>query len=334
MERGADASLACRPCVWKQGWLRGGEKRHGCGGALSCFRPLFLRLRHTVANANKDSPGQNFQDPLPAALVTAQTPHFPLGDDGKQQYALGLFHLQLPTSQMNVVTNSDVNSRDYMIGKDSQKRIAIGHTGELGGFLSAYWTFPEEDSPVVVLCNSFQINGDPTNIVAQFLVQVLFDLRPAVDFVKVAHDIVRKAKGRWATVLEQWNAHRREGTEPKKLGAYTGIYRAEGLAIDLEVFTNGGAPADSSAMHHHPLQVRVNGSDEQVFELRHYHDDSWTFLSDSRDECIKQGYSACLYCWESFVIHFSGFKDGRASKAEWRLDPDLRVKPQSFSRKP
>ena len=48
-------------------------------------------------------------------------------------YSLGnLYDAQgkFPTTDMNVVTNPDVNDRDYSIGKDSGERLVIGHTGE------------------------------------------------------------------------------------------------------------------------------------------------------------------------------------------------------------
>ncbi|KAK3377551.1 hypothetical protein B0H63DRAFT_477413 [Podospora didyma] len=233
---------------------------------------------------------------LAAALGEAQTPYFQLARGLKQQYCRGLFNLHLPTSEMNVITNGDVSTQDYILSKDSKMRVASGRSGEYGGFLSAYWTFPEDDSSVVVLCNSYQINGDPTNIVAQLLVQALFDLKPAVDFVEVAKNIVQRAKRQWDTVISKWTSHRLAGTSPKPLSAYTGTFVNKQLALRLEFSINQGVPEDGSDPTRCPLHLPINGNDEQVFGLYHYHDGSWSFFLATRDDNIHAEYSGYFYC--------------------------------------
>ncbi|KAM5348631.1 hypothetical protein ACJ41O_008455 [Fusarium nematophilum] len=285
---------------------------------FSCFRGSSKKPRQGGSPANCDKH-------LAASLAAAQTPHFPLAGDKKQQYALGFFNLHLPTTEMNLVTNPDVNGRDYSIGKDSGDRLVIGHTGELGGFLSAYWTFPDDDCSLVVLTNSFQINGDPTNIIAQLLAQTLFDMRPVVDFKEVAKKVVSNAKGRWETVSKKWKAHRIPNTSPEPLAAYVGEYENHGLAMSLSVTLSGNPSC--------PLHLRINGHEAQGFELYHYHTDSWTFLQPTRDECIEKGYSMYLLSWESWIIEFDLFEDGRFRKVRWRLDADKRLDSQVFLRK-
>ncbi|RSL74654.1 hypothetical protein CEP53_000098 [Fusarium sp. AF-6] len=262
---------------------------------------------------------------LMASMAAAQEPHFPLAGDERQQYALGLFNLHLPTTEMNMVTNPDVNDRNYSIGKDSGERLVIGHTGELGGFLSAFWTFPEDDCAIVVLTNCFQINGDPTNLIAQLLAQTVFEMRPTVDFVEVAKTVVRNARGRWDTIQREWTAHQIPGTSPKLLDAYVGEYQNEGLAMSLSVSQSGDG--------NYPLSLCINGLESQVFDLYHYHTDSWTFLGETRDDCIEKGYSMYLLSWESWIIKFDHFENGRFRKVKWRLDTDKRLGPQEFLRK-
>lgn len=262
---------------------------------------------------------------LMASMAAAQKPHFPLARDERQQYALGLFNLHLPTTEMNIVTNPDVNGRGYSIGKDSGERLVIGHTGELGGFLSAFWTFPEEDCAIVVLTNSFQVNGDPTNLIAQLLAQTLFDMRPIVDFVEVAKNVVHNARGRWDTIQKEWTTHRILNTTHKFLAAYVGEYENEGLAMKLSVSLSGDDK--------YPLRLCINELESQVFDLYHYHTDSWTFLGETRDDCIEKGYSMYLLSWESWIIKFDLYENGRFCKVKWRLDTDKRLKPQEFLRK-
>ncbi|KAK7426663.1 hypothetical protein QQZ08_006841 [Neonectria magnoliae] len=226
---------------------------------------------------------------------------------------------------MNLVTNPDVDSRDYSIGRDSEDRLVTGHTGELGGFLSAYWTFPDDDCSLVVLTNSFQVNGGSTSIIAQLLAQTLFDMRPVVDFKEVARNVVSNTKGRCDIITKEWNAHRIPNTCPGPLDAYVGEYSNDGLAMSLSATRTSDAPC--------PLRLCINGIEEQVFELYHYHTDSRTFLQSTRDACIENGYSMYLLSWESWIIEFDLSEDGLFGKIKWVLDPDEPVDSQVFLRK-
>lgn len=40
--------------------------------------------------------------------------------------------------------------KSHILGADSSPKKVIGHTGDLGSFISAYWVFPETESAVVV----------------------------------------------------------------------------------------------------------------------------------------------------------------------------------------
>ncbi|KAJ5609032.1 hypothetical protein N7528_009599 [Penicillium herquei] len=271
---------------------------------------------------------------LAEALKIVQVPHFALASDFNQSYGLGLFTLQLPTSEMNTVTNADVIKKPYCIGERSLPMSVVGHTGELGGYLSAYWTFPEEESSVVVLCNSFQLNGDPTNIVAQAITQALFDLEPKVDFVLIAKDVVKNAKARWNNVVNAWTSNRISGTRPKDTITYNGIFKNEGLVMRLSINSlpehGDNEDEEIDPRNSKKLQLRINNCHQQTFDLYHYHHDAWTFLPKDRDECIRNGFSAYLYDWNALIIYFKDYKDGHFGSVSWRLDPDVRVEEQCF----
>ncbi|KAI9846970.1 MAG: hypothetical protein M1837_003326 [Sclerophora amabilis] len=269
---------------------------------------------------------------LVSSMATVQKAHCPLANDPKQAYALGLFTFRLPTQEVNVVTNSDVITTPYKIGADSPGRTVIGHTGELGGFLSAYWTFPEDDSAVVVLCNSFQLNGDPTNVVAQLIVQTLFDLQPKIDFIAVASEIVYNARARWTKIVSKWNSNRVSGTAPRSLKSYAGTFINEGLAMEIAISVLAEDMGDrvTPPKADTSLRLRINGAEEQTFDLYHYHHDSWTFLPKSRDDCFRLGYSSYLHSWQAFIIDFEDFSNDHCGSLLWKLDPDPRIERQCF----
>ena len=127
----------------------------------------------------------------------------------------------------------------------------IGHTGDLGSFTSAYWGFPETESAIVVLTNSSSSDGDPSNIVTQVLMQALFDLKPVIDFVKVASEVVAEAREGWNRAVDAWTANRLSGTQSRELKAYTGIYTSTDFCMTLKV----------SALSEHdprPLRLYIN----------------------------------------------------------------------------
>ncbi|GES63323.1 hypothetical protein ATEIFO6365_0007001000 [Aspergillus terreus] len=325
--------------AWRTSFIDQGDDYHRAGKEVAppCpFSWLVACLKPQTSHTSLTPGSEMFDEKIPKhyglpqqlarAMKAAQTPYFPLASDPKQAYAMGLFTFQLPTTEMDLVTNTDVITTSYRLGAESPLMKVVGHTGELGGFLSAYWTFPEEDSAVVVLCNSFQLNGDPTNIVAQLLTQALFDLQPKIDFLEIAKEIVLNSKRRWDTLVHEWNSHRVIGTTPGNLQAYQGTYINPGLALTVEISASN-APASGEQT----LRLRINSDEEQTFNLHHYHHDTWSFLPASRDECIRQGYSVYLFSWEAFLIEFTGADTGQFRSLIWKLDLDSRVERQTFT---
>lgn len=270
------------------------------------------------------------KDRVLKALWTIQQPDTPLAHSSTQKYATGLYSFTLPTSRINTVTNDLDVSRSYMMGADSAPRKVIGHTGDLGSFTSAYWVFPETESAVVVLTNANSANGDPSNIVAQILIQALFELRPAIDYKLIAAGVVLNAKLQWESTVSEWESHRIRETKPNHPNAYIGHYTNADVRMTLCI--NYKPPSQL----HHPeegkMMFRINGIREQTFELYHYHRDSWTFMPNSRHECLRLGFGLYIPCWQSFVLEFGPYDSGQSRWVRWRLDPDLRVMSHVFSR--
>lgn len=310
--------------------LGDGDAFDSSGSCRSCVRDM-LTWAEALLDARKteSSQGQRASIPqeLSRAMRTIQLPHFPLGDDIEQQYGLGLYSYKLPTSAINTVTNGDTNTVSYVLGKDSRARAMVGHTGDYGGFLAVYWAFPDDDAAIVVLTNTFETNGDPTNIVAQLLAQELFALQPYVDMVSVAENIVYRAKARWTEVVEDLTSDRRKRTRPRDIHSYAGSYTNPGLAMILKFVVPPGREADQSV-----LSMSINGSEEQDFPLHHYHLHSWTFLPNTRNDCIARGFDVFVHCAQSFVLNFSSLADGVFQSVSWMLDPDSSIEESIFTR--
>lgn len=267
---------------------------------------------------------------LMKALWTIQQPGFLIDpSDPSQTYGMGLYSFTLPTPLFNTVTSKYKVNQSYVLGAKSDKRKVIGHTGDLGAFTSAYWVFPETKSAVVVLTNASSANGDPSHLVAQVLIQALFDLKPAINFTRVAADMFSNAQLQWQQTVKAWSSHRLPNTNPKPLDAYIGEYSNKDLRMHLSI---SPLPPDGGPDRARRMQLRINDLADQVFELYHYDTDRWTFLPRSRDECLKRGLASYIGCWRTFVLNFGQFANDRCQGVKWRLDPHEKVTSQLFRR--
>jgi hypothetical protein len=229
------------------------------------------------------------------------------------------------------VTNRALISKPYVVGEAGKPQTAVGHTGELGSFLTSYWTVPEEKTGVLVFSNTFNIHGDPTNLISQLLLQALFDYQPRIDFTAVTDDIIANAAKRWDESVKQWEAGRTQGTSPRDLSCYEGSFSNLGLGLTIDV-RNLENP---HALSHHGsvLTLQLNEEPDQSFEMYHYDHDRWTFMPDSYDECLKHGYSTYADYWPTFVVAWTeSHENGSLSAIEWAMDADTRVPPVVFHR--
>ena len=238
--------------------LKGGDAFDGSGSLRSCVNDMITWCK-VLIHAMRTEPSTNdppkatctptgtsvamgsshdlAKDSILKSLQMATQPHFPLAKDPRQAYGLGLFSFHLPTREINMVANGHAPGimNSYTLGADSPPTVVVGHTGDLGSFTSAYWTFPRTESAVIVMTNASSTSGDPSNIVAQVLIQALFDMRPVIDFEELALGVVAKAKARWQEVQDAWSAERKGGTQRRELSAYVGTYISIDLMMTLEI---------------------------------------------------------------------------------------------------
>lgn len=121
----------------------------------------------------------------------------------------------------------------YTLGAYSSPMVVVGHTGDPGSFTNAYWTFPETESAIIVMTNASSTYGDPSNFVAQILMQALFEMQPATDYEKLASGVVAMVKAKWQEVLAAWTVKRVLGTKSRELTAYVGTYTSTDLRTPL-----------------------------------------------------------------------------------------------------
>ena len=208
----------------------------------------------------------------------------------------------------------------YTLGADSSPMAVIGHTGELGSFNSAYWTFSETESAVIVMTNASSTYGDPSNIVAQVLIKALFEIQPAIYYEKLASEVLVSTKAKWQETLDAWSAKRKVGTHLRELKAYVETHESKDLKMTLRI----------SALGEESLRLCINDLPQQQFDLYHYHLDTWIFLTGSYDQCLELGMGYYLLDWGTFNISFDRLVAGTFRGLTWLLDFDPRAEPHVF----
>ncbi|KAH6615500.1 beta-lactamase/transpeptidase-like protein [Chaetomium sp. MPI-SDFR-AT-0129] len=237
---------------------------------------------------------------------------------GENSYGMGWFRHTIPSRWLGSIgPNSGLLDDPPVIGKDSTPRLALAHYGEFGGFLAAFYTFPATTSAIVVLANSAQSRGDPTDLIAQTLCQELFDMQPRVELHKYAKQSADRAALRWSELLNEWEANRVLGTRTRELADYAGTYTNEGFKITIRVYPLTGT---ETGVGENPelLGFQVNSLPRQTAKLRHYHYDTWSFLPASRDDASRKGME--LYMALPYVLlAFQRNQEDRVCALEWDL---------------
>ncbi|KAJ2902095.1 hypothetical protein MKZ38_001004 [Zalerion maritima] len=245
----------------------------------------------------------------------------PTGDE--DCYGLGWFRHTIPSRWLGSISPNFMLLPDPpVIGRLSQRRLAISHYGASGGFLSSFYTFPDTCSAIIVMANSSPSRGDPTDLIAQSLCQELFDMRPKIPLQSFALKAAETSKLIWPTLVRNWVLSRAEGdTAPPAAADYVGSYRHANLPLQVDIsevprLQPSRRPGGPGKWNMQSLTFSVNGLARQTAKLRHYHHDVWTFLPNSRDDAARKGMERYMSL-PSILLSFARDKAGRISSLEW-----------------
>lgn len=160
----------------------------------------------------------------------------PADDPSKHKdaaYCMGWVRMDLPSSMLGAFSGNMMSREEairthlkpeFILGKASQERLAIGHSGGMPGSLATIWTFPETESAVVVLTNGRGL-GDASDFVAQIIIQRLFDMKPEVDLISWARQEVKLAESYYRERLfNPWTQARDQENPMRNPNLYSGKY--------------------------------------------------------------------------------------------------------------
>jgi CubicO group peptidase (beta-lactamase class C family) len=306
--------------------LEDGDIMGGAGYVRSTVNEMLIWAKAVMeaeareAAGPDDSHNGSPSSPLKQILQTrsAQIPIAYNHGGYEQAYGLGWFRHMLPSEWLGSIgANFPLLPDPPVIGKGGPPRLAIAHYGELGGFVTAFYTFPDTCSAVVVMANSSPARGDPSDLAAQALCQALFKMEPYVSIEKYAKEAANAASSIWPMLVEEWVSKRVHGTQAGPTHEYVGKYVNEGLQLTVDVFAlppeeRGKGPTPEE------LGFNINSLKRQGAKLRHYHYDIWTFLPDSRDDAVRKGMEGYLRL-PLILLSFMRGIDGNIKSLEWDL---------------
>ena len=227
----------------------------------------------------------------------------------EQSYGHGIFR-QMTPAQLGYIAGNRFYLGDKMplLGTSSPHILSLSHSGNVPGFTTSFYLFPDQQSAIVVLGNAISL-GDTPDMIAQQLTQNVLDLKPTVDLVAAAHHCTVEYVNWFQAMRQRWKDEQELGTPSIVSEELVGVYTL--LDIGYEIFVEKDEDGK--------LWILLNNIESQRFKLEHYHYNVFSYLPDTYDEYL----SRCLISWWELKMFFLTFKqdtDGHVVAVEWAVD--------------
>ncbi|RAQ58744.1 hypothetical protein COH20_006848 [Aspergillus flavus] len=238
----------------------------GASGYLRSTVQDMLVLATAVMEVEEESPIPQHSNPLRQVKMTrcAHRPIVLAENRYEDSYGLGWFRHMLPSKYLSCRgPNFSLLPEPPLINQDGPPRLAIAHWRQFGACLSAFYTFPETRSAVIVMSNCNGANGDPADLIAQALCQELFSMWPRVNFEEYAIQAAHNAK------LE-WVRKRVDNTPCPPPEDFSGLYFYTVFDITIRVAKTLDQSANTGT-DTELLSFNINSPPGKTVKLRHYH---------------------------------------------------------------
>ncbi|CAF3473958.1 unnamed protein product [Fusarium graminearum] len=216
---------------------------------------------------------------------------------GENTYGLGFARATIPSTELGMISLNGPQ-REHVIGRSSQPRLVLYHNGGQSGYLTSFYLFPETNSAIVALGNSYGL-GDGPDWTAQALAQAMFDLQPRVDFAEASLAKAKTEYERYDRLVAEFTQQRdqerakSEGPHEVPLEDYVGRYHNTGLKMTLAI----NKDTDGT------LKLIFNDVPSQQHKLTHFAWDKLGFMPASREELILREFID-WFKWDQFVLVF------------------------------
>ncbi|KIM98635.1 hypothetical protein OIDMADRAFT_202404 [Oidiodendron maius Zn] len=259
-----------------------GGVRSSLNDMLKLMKVWLKTGEHQFSSRLTSTPGS----PLKQAnhILSAQ---IPIGSPSYHEtsYALGWARTQLPGPMGAIGLNGlwlrgPAGSPTGMpfVAKSATPQLAIYHQGSNPGVLAATILLPESQSAIVVLSNTLALN-DCADWVSQLLVESLLDVDGKFknDYLQIVKDTVALALA-WYPAMAKELRENRTLEIPRNLQDYVGVYYNTVGTVHIDVTYDG-----------EQLKFAFQGLEDEVWDLRHWEGDTFTWLPESRDIIASRG---------------------------------------------
>lgn len=119
-------------------------------------------------------------------------------------------------------------------------------------------------------------------------------MRPRVDLTAAAKLAARNSSLRWDSLVQEWVKNRIQNTPTPSPDDYKVTYVNAGFRYTISVDRLHELDIREGRPNPELLLMNLNSMPRQNVKLRHYHYDTWTFMSDSRDDAVRKGMTGFL----------------------------------------
>lgn len=185
----------------------------------------------------------------------------------EQSYACGWIRCQLPGPLGMIGVNAD-NATMPTVLEGGPSHLCLYHMGMMVGSTSNIALIPETETVVAILANATPL-GDGIDWMSQMIMEAIFDPPVRHNYEQLAEEVAVKVLGHIPSLGRELDRNRLPNTHHSfPLKAYVGsfVHDQTPFKIDIRLGSN-----ESS------LMLTFMGQEAETYELRHYHNDVFTW---------------------------------------------------------
>lgn len=250
-------------------------------GIRTCVKDL-LKLYSVFLASAKDqfASGRTSSQDSPLKQVShLMSAKIPMDQPTLQEasYAFGWARVQLPGKMGAVGCNPPLMPGGMpVVGKGVPSQLVLYHQGSLPGALAAVILIPKSESAIFILTNSLTLNDTP-DWVGQMILEEILEVPERNNYIKTARDSVAENAKWYPTTVEELRKQQKNGSSPRNLEDYVGIFWDDIHVFKIEVTLEEGV-----------LYWALQGLESEKFHLNHFEEDVFTWLQP-RNELAKRG---------------------------------------------
>ena len=261
------------------------------GGVRSCLNDMLKLMKAWLVAADQQfindststagSPLKQINYIMSAQIPTGAPSHH------ETSYAMGWARTELPGPMGVIGLNNPwrqgpAGSLNGMplVGKSTAPQLVVYHQGANLGVLAAAILLPESQSAIVVLSNTLALN-DCADWVGQLLLESLLDVQDKNDYLQITKDTVAQALA-WYPAMSKELRENRDLEFPRNRQDYVGVYYNNVGTVHIDVTPDG-----------QQLRIAFQGLEDEIWNLRPWEGNTFTWLPESRDVIASRGRFTC-----------------------------------------